>query len=255
MPELHVTRAARRQGPAPSHDDPDEADAVHAILHGSRVDRARVALGALRCLVRDPNDTQKIFVLAVALDRDHIPAALTRFLSEPGGLELLRDMPALDSSTLDLDALGRCAPGTLGHAYAAHLREGELDTDIFRAPPGLPLAIAYFAQRFRQCHDVWHVLTGYAPDVRGEVLLQAFTHGQLGTPAPRLAAVVGALQWARVHPALPLEAYRAYRRGKAAKFLLAVRWEDLWNEPLDGLRARLDIGGLVDLGGSRRVSA
>lgn len=255
MPDLHATGAARRRRSAPAHDDPDERDAVHAILHGTRVERARVALGALRCLMRDPNDTQKIFVLAVALDRDHIPAALTRFLSEPGGLELLRDMPALDSSTLDLDALGRCAQGTLGHAYATHLRDGALDMDIFRAPPGLPLAIAYFAQRFRQCHDVWHVLTGYAPDVRGEILLQAFTHGQLGTPAPRLAAVVGALQWARVYPALPLEAYRAYRRGRAAQFLLAVRWEDLWNEPLDRLRARLALGERVDLGVGGRVSA
>ncbi len=219
--------------------DLDEADAVHAILHGSRFDRARVALGALGSLVRDPDDTQKIFVLAVALDRDHIPAALTRFLCEPEGLDLLREMPVLDSSTIDIEALGRCAPGTLGRAYAEHVKDWKLDTDIFRAPPGLPEAIAYFAQRFRQCHDIWHVLTGYAPDVRGEILLQAFTHGQLGTPAPRLAAVVGAMRWAHVHGALPRDAYWAYRRGKAARFLLAVRWEKLWDEPLHELRVRL----------------
>jgi ubiquinone biosynthesis protein COQ4 len=220
----------------------DEADAVHAILHGSPFDRARVALGALGSLVRDPDDTQKIFVLAVALDRDHIPAALTRFLCEPEGLDLLREMPVLDSTSLDFDALGRCAPGTLGRAYAEHVREWKLDTDIFRAPPGLPLAIAYFAQRFRQCHDIWHVLTGYAPDVRGEILLQAFTHGQLGTPAPRIAAVVGAVRWVHAHPMLPRDAYRAYLRGKSARFLLAVRWENLWDEPLHELRTRLDLG-------------
>lgn len=227
--------------------DVDEADAVHAILHGSGFDRARVALGALASLVRDPDDTQKIFVLAVALDRDHIPAALTRFLCEPEGLGLLREMPVLDSSTLDFEALGRCAPGTLGRAYAEHVRDWKLDTDIFRAPPGLPEAIAYFAQRFRQCHDIWHILTGYAPDVRGEILLQAFTHGQLGTPAPRLAAVVGAVRWVHAHPMLPRDAYRAYRRGKSARFLLAMRWENLWDEPLHELRARLDLGSAPDV--------
>lgn len=217
----------------------DEADAVHAILHGTRFDRTRVALGALASLVRDPDDTQKIFVLAVALDRDHIPAALTRFLCEPDGLDLMREMPVLDSSTIDLEGLGRRAPGTLGRAYAEHVGHWKLDTDIFRAPPGLPEAIAYFAQRFRQCHDIWHVLTGYAPDVRGEILLQAFTHGQLGTPAPRLAAVVGALRWSHVHRGLLRDVYRAYRRGKAARFLLAIRWEKLWDEPLHELRVRL----------------
>jgi ubiquinone biosynthesis protein COQ4 len=229
-----------------SSSEVDESDAVHAIVHGSSLDRARVALEALGSLVRDPDDTQKIFVLAVALDRDHIPAALTRFLCEPEGLELLREMPALDSTTLDLEALGRCAPGSLGRAYADHVRQWKLDTDIFRAPPGLPEAIAYFAQRFRQCHDIWHVLTGYAPDVRGEILLQAFTHGQLGTPAPRLAAVVGAMRWAWVHPALPRDTYRAYRRGKSARFLLSIRWERLWDEPLRDLRARLELGPVPD---------
>ena len=34
---------------------------------------------------------------------------------------------------------------------------------------------AYLAQRMRQTHDIWHVLTGYATDVAGEVQLQAFT--------------------------------------------------------------------------------
>lgn len=227
---------------AASRGAPDEADAVHAILHGSNMDRARVALGALARLVRDPNDTAQIFVLAVALDRDHVPAALTRFLCEPGGLDLMRDMPVLDSSTLDFGALSRCAVGTLGHAYAKHVLDGALDPDIFQAPPGLPTAIAYFAQRFRQSHDIWHVLTGYAPDVRGEILLQAFTHGQLGTPAPRLAAVVGCMQWLRSYPSLPRAAYAAYRRGKEARFLLSMRWEDHWEEPLEALRIRLRLG-------------
>jgi len=36
-------------------------------------------------------------------------------------------------------------------------------------------------------------------------------------------------------------AWDAYLRGKRAQFLLAIRWEDLWAEPLEPLRERLGI--------------
>jgi ubiquinone biosynthesis protein COQ4 len=219
----------------------DEDDAVEAVIHGSMLDRMRVGLGALGSLVRDPNDTEQIFVFAVALDKDHIPAVLFRFLCEPGGLELLHEKPAIDASTVDLHALRALPEGTLGHAYARHMMDEELDADLFRAPPGLPPVIAYFAQRFRQTHDVWHVLTGYATDVAGEIALQAFCHGQLGTPAPALAAITGSLQCALTDPRVPRMAWNAYQRGKRARFLLAVRWEDLWATQLDTLRKWFDI--------------
>lgn len=106
----------------------------------------------------------------------------------------------------------------------------------------MPLAIAYLAQRLRQSHDIWHVLTGYGVDVPGEAALQAFTYGQLKTPAPALTAFAGAViclrrGFLRALPAM----YRALRRGKRASFLLAVRWEDHWADSLASLRARLGI--------------
>jgi ubiquinone biosynthesis protein COQ4 len=219
----------------------EERDAVDAVLHGSTFDRLRVGLGALGALFRDADDTGQIFVLAVALDRDHIPGVFLRFLCEPGGLELLRDRPTIDGSTVDLPALRALPPGTLGHAYAQLLTENRLDADIFQAPPGLPVAVAYFAQRFRQTHDIWHVLTGYATDVPGEIALQAFCHGQLGTPAPALAALGGCVRFGLGDPRVARRAWDGYRRGKRARFLLSVRWEELWAEPLDALRVRFDI--------------
>lgn len=220
---------------------PNENDAVEAVIRGTALDRWHVGLQALRTLMHDPEDTKQIFVLAVALDKDHIPGVLFRFLCEPGGLELLRDQPALDVGTIDLERLAALPEGTLGRAYAEHLMALELDPDLFQAPPALPPAVAYFAQRFRQTHDVWHVLTGYAPDVAGEIALQAFCHGQLGTPAPALAAITGSIQYGLTDPRVALRAWDAYRRGRQASFLLAVRWEDHWSEPLDALRERFGI--------------
>lgn len=192
----------------------EEREAVNAVLYGTRLDRMRAGARALGRLLRDPNDTAQIFVFAVALDRGEIPNVLLRLLCEPGGLELLHDKPALDAN---------------------------LDADLFQAPPDLPPVIAYFAQRFRQTHDVWHVLSGCGIDVPGEIALQAFCHGQLGTPAPALAAIVGSVRYGLGDPSVARRSWDAYRRGKRARFLLAVRWEALWAEPLDALRARFCI--------------
>ena len=219
----------------------EETDAVEVALKGSTLDRLRVGLGALANLVRDPDNTRQIFVMAVVLDRDHIPQTLFRFLTEPGGLELMRDQPVIDSTTLDVEALAALPAGTLGHAYASHLLDNDLDADLFQAPPGVPPVVAYFGKRFRQTHDIWHVLTGYPTDVAGEIALQAFTFGQLGTPAPGLASITGALRWGLRDPLVARRAWDAYGRGKQAQFLLAIRWEELWAERLDALRDRFRI--------------
>lgn len=219
----------------------EEREAVNAVLYGTRLDRMRAGARALGRLLRDPNDTAQIFVFAVALDRGEIPNVLLRLLCEPGGLELLHDKPALDATTVDTATLAALPENTFGHAYARHMLDANLDADLFQAPPDLPPVIAYFAQRFRQTHDVWHVLSGCGIDVPGEIALQAFCHGQLGTPAPALAAIVGSVRYGLGDPSVARRSWDAYRRGKRARFLLAVRWEALWAEPLDALRARFCI--------------
>lgn len=221
--------------------DVAERDAVQIALHGTTFERWRVGLGAIVTLMRDPDDTKQAFIVAAVLDRDHIPRPFFRFMTDPTGYALMRDQPAIDSSSIDYAALAKLPPGTLGHAYAHHLLDQGLDPDLFQAPPGVPAAIGYLAKRFRQTHDIWHVLTGYASDVAGEVALQGFAFGQLGTPAPGLTAIAGALRCGLEDPRAMLETWRAYRRGKDASFLLTVRWEDHWAESLSALRERFGI--------------
>lgn len=153
----------------------------------------------------------------------------------------MRAQPAIDSTTVDFAALSALPPDTLGHRYARHMRENQLDPDLFLSPPGAPPGIDYFAQRLRQTHDIWHVLTGYAADLPGEVALQAFAFGQFGTPAPGLTALFGTLRCSLANPLAAKDAWKAYRRGKRAAFLLVVRWEDHWAEPVASLRARFGI--------------
>jgi ubiquinone biosynthesis protein COQ4 len=219
----------------------DEAAAARIALEGRPVDRARIALAALRALLRDPDDTRQVFVLSLALNRRAFPEVLARFLASEEGLALLTERPSIDTAHVDFDRLRALPDGTLGREYVRYLDDNDLDPDLFDAPPGLPPAIAYLSKRLRQSHDVWHVLTGYQPDVAGEVALQAFTYAQTSAPASGLIAVAGTLRWARRSRGLVRESIRGYRRGKRAHFLGSIRWENHWERPLADVRRDLNV--------------
>lgn len=224
-----------------NHSTADEGTAARIALEGRPLQRARIAAKALSALLKDPDDTRQVFVLSLALNARAFPRFLARFLASEEGLALLSEQPSIDSTHVDLDELRALPADTLGGAYVRYLDENHLDPDLFQAPPGLPPAIAYVSQRMRQSHDVWHVLTGYRPDVAGEVALQGFTYAQTGAPASGLIAAAGALRFSPRHRGLVRETLGGYRRGKRAAFLGSVRWEDHWTRPLAEVREELGI--------------
>ncbi|MFO0746565.1 MAG: Coq4 family protein [Myxococcota bacterium] len=221
--------------------DPAEVAAVEAVLAGKVLPRLRLGSKALASILKDPEDTKQVFILFLVLHARRVPGFLARFMAEPGGAELMAERPAIDSHGVDFDALRKLPADTLGGAFARHLDDRGLSPDIFQAPPGVPPAIGYLAQRMRQSHDIWHVLTGYDTSVPGELALQAFTFAQTRMPGPALLAVTGALRWWPEERGVFGLVARGYRRGKAARSLLAVRWEDLWAVPLATVRAELGI--------------
>lgn len=218
-----------------------EAYVAQRAMNGGRVERLKIALEALGALLRDPDDTQQVFLMYLAMNAGYFPSFLARFAADPSGAELLRDRPGIDSKQVDYPALRALPDGTLGREYVRFLDANKLDPDLFQPPPGLPAVPAYLVQRMRQTHDLWHVLTGYTPDVPGEVALQAFTFAQVRTPGPALLVLAGTLRWSLRHPTLALDSWRGFRRGRDADFLAPVRWEELWALPLEQVRAKLHL--------------
>ena len=216
----------------------DEARAVRIALEGSGLARLRLAVGALARLLYNPDDTVEVFFLGIALNGPQLPALMGRIAGDDKGLALLCERPTIDSSTVDWQRLRALPVSTLGGAYARYLDDNKLDPDLFQPPPALPEVPRWVAQRIRQTHDIWHVLTGYAPDVAGELALQAFTYAQLRAPSARLVAVLGTLFKS---PRSARLVWDGYVRGKAAAFLPVVRFEDLWERDLEELRRELHI--------------
>jgi ubiquinone biosynthesis protein COQ4 len=191
-------------------------------------------------LALNPDDTQQVFYLAYSVDRETLPLVAERLRAVPSGRELLTRKPSIDSSGFDFAALHALPESTLGGAYARMLKAKNLDPDLFYGtPPGLPEDLAYVGQRARQTHDLWHVLTGLDTDIPGEVALQAFTHEQMHQNFSRLIVNFGQLFYGRKHPHMRRLVERARRAGAGAPFLLAIAWEELWNEPLTAVRKQL----------------
>jgi ubiquinone biosynthesis protein COQ4 len=224
-----------------SQEQAAELDAARIALSGTTLERARLAARSLYNLLRDPDDTQQVFLLGLATSRRAFPELLARICIEEEGARLIHEQPAIDSRSVDYAALRMLEGGTLGREYVRFIDDHHLDPDLFQRPPGIPEIPGYVSQRLRQVHDVWHVLTGIRPDVPGEVALQAFTYAQTGAPLSLLIALFGSLRFSLAHPGIAGGAMVAYRRGKRAAFLPVVRVEDMWALPLSEVRARLRI--------------
>lgn len=108
-------------------------------------------------------------------------------------------------------------------------------------------------QRYRECHDFYHALTGLPIFVEGEIGLKAFEFANTGLPmtALSLAAIVKLKPQERqrmFNTYLPW----AFSNGLSSADLINIYWEEELETNVDDLRARLGIEPPPDLRETRR---
>jgi ubiquinone biosynthesis protein COQ4 len=216
-----------------------EEEAVRIGGAGKLLPRLWLGLRAGARLLLNPRDTQQVFLLAAAVDRETLIANYQRLQASSAGRALLRGRPAIDRASVDFAALRALPESTLGGAYARMLEREGLDPDLFQAPPGLPAELAFVAQRVRQTHDIWHVLTGLGTDVASEVALQAFTEQQIHSRTARLIVSFGQLFYGRRFPGMRARVDQYRELGRRSAYLLEVPWEELWRRELADVRSSL----------------
>jgi ubiquinone biosynthesis protein COQ4 len=216
----------------------DDLASLSPVLRWTR------ALSALRMVLADPDRTDQVLeFLGLVNSGPSTSARIERFFTDPAAQTLYDEHRAIDSRTVDLDALAALPEGTLGHAYAKFLRSRGLTPEVFDgSPPGIrDPRLAYVVQRMRQTHDLWHVVTGCDTDPAGEIALQAFTFAQVRAPGNAILAVTGALRGVREKPGIVRDMIALYRRGLRANRLPSFAWEDHWATPLAEVRAMLGL--------------
>jgi len=179
---------------------------------------------------------------------------LRRMKATAQGRRLLAERHDILAIVSDRDFLRSLPDGSLGREYCRFAEENALYPEQLakevrdaRAPSGgfVPEStpeIAYLHDRYRDLHDLWHVLTGYGTDMAGEWAIIAFQTRQVGYHSMAVMAFANLLRNA-IPNRLDLLAtwLRGRRRGAKARYLLAEDWERWLPMPLEEVRRELGI--------------
>lgn len=207
------------------------------------------AFRALRVLIRNPDDTSQVFRIIRAFSASALDRQFERLRATPRGLRLLEGDQTLLDRLSDRAALERLPRGSLGQVYAEFTRaeaitpQGLVDASL-AAPPESPdrgPERIRFAERMRDSHDLWHVVTGYGRDLIGEAALLAFTYRQTGNRGIGLIVLAAYWKAGRDLPGGRALIRDGYRRAGRADWLPGVDWESLLATPLEEVRRALQI--------------
>lgn len=210
------------------------------------------ALGALRRLLANGDDTTQVFRIMRALNGDITQRNYRRLLTMPQGGRIAYRRLELAERLSDRSWIDSFAEGTVGAAYRAFLdatgysAQGLAEISVAEGSyqGAVEHPYAWMGRRERDIHDIWHVITGYKADEHlGEACLVAFSYAQTGGLGWAFIALGASLKSIRVTGKLDfIRAVReGYVRGKRADWLHGEDYEVLLNEPLDAVRKRLNI--------------
>ncbi len=194
-------------------------------------------------LMRDPGKTDSVYDIEDGLHAIEATRLAVEYAkSQPGVAPLFAERYLAPSP--NLEALLQLPPESLGYAYAKYITDAGFDPNFYRKEV-VTDDVTYFFMRMRQTHDVWHIVTHFGVDVKGELGLKAFELAQVRRPLAAMLVAGGVLECLIKHPETMSELLDqialGYRLGMQAQPLLAQKWEEHWERPLTEWRSQLGI--------------
>lgn len=170
-------------------------------------------------------------------------------LLSPTGRRILRDRPRLSSQTLSMTYLRTLPPNTVGRVYAEWLDREGVSPDTRDTVKYIDdEECAYVMQRYRECHDFFHAITGLPVFVEGEVALKAFEFANTLLPMTGLSMFAATrLKSAEKQRFFEIYLPWALSNGLKSKEVINVYWEEQLERDVGELRAELGIEKPIDL--------
>ncbi|MFV0643827.1 MAG: Coq4 family protein, partial [Sphingomonadaceae bacterium] len=205
-----------------------------------------------RNLLRDKENTEEVFYIFEALPTHDVRGRAQRFLTSDHGRQLRLSEPYLPDLLDDHEMLRAFPADSVAHAYLDFMESQGLtaaglveEYDRFRkGRPEFDDQFEWYISRYRDTHDLLHVLTGYNRDALGEQCVLAFTHGQNGGLGYLFIAYAAAMNM-RSNGAADAPVIRAVREaqklGKGCPTIAEMPVRDLLSMPLVDARKRLRI--------------
>ena len=150
---------------------------------------------------------------------------------------------------LSLQGLSECPTGSLGHDLYCLLSANGFDPEVLDRNAimlsALPPALQYLNTRILQMHDVWHLVAGYTTDSIHEVAISSFQLAQFGHNYSAMFLATAGQIAHRNNPA-GFRAFfqviaEAWQHGRATPSMMAIDWEQQFNQPIDEIRDRFGI--------------
>ncbi|KAF9001579.1 coenzyme Q biosynthesis protein Coq4-domain-containing protein [Cyathus striatus] len=205
---------------------------------------AVLTVGSAVRVLTDPRRGDMLAALGETTAGPALPRLRDRMLESAEGRRILKQRPRVNSSTIDMAKLAQYPEGTFGKAYVTWLERCGVTPDTrepvhYISDPEL----AYVMQRYRECHDFYHVICNMPVSVEYELALKFFEFANLGLPMTAISAAFGHL---RLTPQKRQRLFSEYvpwalKCGGSAKSLITVYWEERWDQNIEDIRKELGI--------------
>lgn len=210
------------------------------------------ALHHFRKLIADKEDTEQVFHIIEALRDNRFARSAEKFYQSPTGKRMLAANEYLPHLLDDHDRLRKLPAGSVGQAYVRFMEKEGLtaqglvdEFDKFQqGHPRYDDMLERYANRLRDTHDLFHVLTGYGRDALGEQCVLAFSYSLNPSWGVLFIAWAGARELKKqVTTGAPIYAAvrEAQRIGRGAINIAHQDIAALLAEPLAEARRRLNI--------------
>ncbi len=192
----------------------------------------------------NPREARLVGVVGEATGHAALARIRARMRQSASGRTILHERPIINTSTLPLERLSALPSDTLGGAYASFLARHSFSPDERSDVQFVDdEELAYVMTRYRQVHDIWHVLYGLPPSFLGEVALKWLEAAQTGLPMCALGAAAGGLRLDAEKRALVTRHALpgAARHARSGVDLMSIYYEREMDRPLEALRDELGL--------------
>lgn len=238
---------------------------VKRRLFERNFNKAAIAIGASAVALADPSRSDMVALLGEITGEGALRRLLSKMRAQPhetlkssspslsmlspleaasqDGARILAERPRLVLSQEAVERLGVLPTGSFGRAYFEYLKAhgfSPSERGECRLIPDDELR--YVLQRYREVHDFFHVLSGLPPTVLGETGVKWLEMVHMNLPVASLSALIAPIRLSRAERAVLFTqlAPWAIRCGTQCKFLLGVRYENLFDEDLNQVRKSLN---------------
>jgi len=192
-------------------------------------------------------DTNNVFDISDKLrDSSQMEECLAFMKEDPATAAMLAERYM--GADFDLEKPSKMPKGSLGWTYAKVMKAINYQPKFYRLRP-VESDADYVINRVRKTHDLHHILTGFSFDDFGENGVVSVTVAQIGHPGFMLIDIISLmLSFFSGKDELGIDVEYLFdlissgiKMGRKSKPLFPVKWEELFEKPLDELRAELNI--------------